>query len=146
MAIGYHDVTPKPGVAHTAWPDPVTLARNSDILFMCAAGLPGSGRVVTREILEALGPEGVFVNVSRGWLVDEPALVELLATGGLGAAGLDVFDDEPRVPEALLGLDNVVLTPHVASNTEETMQAMGECVLENVRSWFAGKGAVTPVG
>ncbi|HEX8373759.1 MAG TPA: 2-hydroxyacid dehydrogenase, partial [Geminicoccaceae bacterium] len=146
MAIGYHDVTPKPGVAHTAWPDPVTLARDSDILFMCAAGLPGSGRVVTREILEALGPEGVFVNVSRGWLVDEPALVELLATGGLGAAGLDVFDDEPRVPEALLGLDNVVLTPHVASNTGETMRAMGECVLENIRSWFAGKGALTPVG
>ena len=145
MAIGYHDPMPKPGVAHTAWPDPVTLARNSDILFMCAAGLAGAGRVVTREILEALGPDGVFVNVSRGWLVDEPALVELLATGGLGAAGLDVFDDEPRVPEALLGLDNVVLTPHVASNTGETMRAMGECVLENIRSWFRGEGALTPV-
>lgn len=145
MAIGYHDPMPKPGVAHAAYPDPVTLARNSDILFLCAAGQAGAGRVAAREVLEALGPEGVFVNVSRGWLVDEPALVELLGSGGLGAAGLDVFDDEPRVPEALLGLDNVVLTPHVASNTGETMHAMGECVLGNIRSWFRGEGALTPV-
>jgi lactate dehydrogenase-like 2-hydroxyacid dehydrogenase len=145
MTIGYHDPFPKSGVPHTAWHDPVTLARESDILFLCAAGLPGGGKVVTREILEALGPGGVFVNVSRGWLVDEPALVDLLSSGRLGAAGLDVFDDEPKVPEALLSLDNVVLTPHVASNTEETMRAMGECVLGNIRSWFAGEGALTPV-
>jgi hypothetical protein len=89
---------PKPGVAHTAWPDPVTLARNSDILFMCAAGLPGSGRVVTREILEALGPEGVFVNVSRGWLVDEPALVELLGSGGLGPPASTCSRTSPGCP------------------------------------------------
>lgn len=87
----------------------------------------------------------MFVNVARGWLVDEKALVEALTTGRLGAAGLDVFENEPQVPDALLALDNVVLTPHIASNTEETMQAMGECVLDNVRSWFAGKGALTPV-
>ena len=68
-----------------------------------------------------------------------------LSEGRLGAAGLDVFEHEPQVPQALLGLDNVVLTPHIASNTEETIRAMGECVLDNVRSWFAGKGAVTPV-
>ena len=99
----------------------------------------------TGEILDALGPQGIFVNVARGWLVDEPALVRALRDGRLGAAGLDVFEQEPRVPAELLDLDNVVLTPHIASNTEETMRAMGECVLDNVRSWFAGKGALTPV-
>jgi hydroxypyruvate reductase len=144
MTIGYYDPLPKAGVPYQAYESPEALARNSDILFLCAAGGQG-GHIVTAEVLDALGPKGVFVNVARGWLVDEKALVEALTTGRLGAAGLDVFENEPHVPEALLGLANVVLTPHIASNTEETMQAMGECLLDNVRSWFAGKGAVTPV-
>jgi lactate dehydrogenase-like 2-hydroxyacid dehydrogenase len=71
--------------------------------------------------------------------------VRALCERRLGAAGLDVFENEPQVPEALLGLDNVVLTPHIASNTEETMRAMGQCVLDNVRAWFADRGALTPV-
>jgi hydroxypyruvate reductase len=145
MTIGYYDPLPKAGVAHKAYDSAAALARNSDILFLCAAGGPAGGHIVTAEVLDALGPKGVFVNVARGWLVDEKALVDALTTGRLGAAGLDVFEHEPHVPEALLELDNVVLTPHIASNTEETMQAMGECLLDNVRSWFAGKGAVTPV-
>lgn len=145
MRIGYHDPLPKPGVPHTAFADAVELARESDILFMCAAGGPDGRPVVTREVLEALGPGGVFVNVARGWLVDEPALAELLGSGRLGAAGLDVFADEPRVPAAILALDNVVLAPHIASNTDDTMREMGECVLANIRSWFAGQGALTPV-
>jgi lactate dehydrogenase-like 2-hydroxyacid dehydrogenase len=144
LRVGYYDPLPKSGVPYRAYATPLELAQNSDILFLCAAG-QGAGHIVTADILDALGPEGVFVNVARGWLVDEPALVRALVDGRLGAAGLDVFEDEPQVPEALLGLDNVVLTPHIASNTEETMRAMGECVLDNVRSWFAGKGAVTPV-
>lgn len=143
--IGYHDPLPKVDVPFQAYGSAVELARNSDILFLAAAGGPGVRRIVTREVLAALGPQGVFVNVARGWLVDEAALVELLSRGGLGAAGLDVFEDEPNVPAALLALDNVVLTPHIASSTDETMQAMGECVLANIRSWFAGNGAVTPV-
>ncbi len=96
-------------------------------------------------MIEALGPNGILVNVARGWLVDEPALVDALKEGRLGGAGLDVFYDEPQVPEDLLKMDKVVLTPHVASATEETMQAMGQNVLDNLDSWFAGKGAVTPV-
>jgi lactate dehydrogenase-like 2-hydroxyacid dehydrogenase len=144
LRVGYYDPLPKSGVPYRAYATPLELAQNSDILFLCAAG-QGAGHIVTADILDALGPEGVFVNVARGWLVDEPALVRALVDGRLGAAGLDVFEDEPQVPEALFGLDNVVLTPHIASNTEETMRAMGECVLDNVRSWFAGKGAVTPV-
>jgi lactate dehydrogenase-like 2-hydroxyacid dehydrogenase len=145
MTIGYYDPMPKAGVPHQAYASPEELARNSDILFLCAAGGQAAGHIVTAEVLDALGPKGVFVNVARGWLVDENALVAALTAGRLGAAGLDVFEKEPHVPEELLALDNVVLTPHIASNTEETMQAMGECVLDNVRSWFAGKGAVTPV-
>jgi lactate dehydrogenase-like 2-hydroxyacid dehydrogenase len=145
MTIGYYDPLPKAGVPNHAYDSAIALAQNSDILFLCAAGGQTGGHIVNAEVLDALGPKGVFVNVARGWLVDEKALVEALTAGRLGAAGLDVFENEPHVPEALLGLDNVVLTPHIASNTEETMQAMGECVLDNVRSWFAGKGALTPV-
>jgi hydroxypyruvate reductase len=144
MTIGYYDPMPKSGVGFTAYGSAVELARNSDILFLCAAGGAGIKHIVDAEVLEALGPQGVFVNIARGWLVDEPALVAALQAGRLGAAGLDVFEDEPRVPEALLGMENVVLTPHIASNTTDTMRAMGECVLENIRSWFAGKGPLTP--
>lgn len=127
--------------------DAVALAGDSDILFLAAAGKPkgAAAPIISREILTALGPRGIFVNIARGWLVDEPAMVELLSNGGLGAAGLDVFDDEPRVPEALLKLDNVTLTPHIASNTEETAAAMGDTVLANLVSWFEGKGALTAV-
>ena len=145
MSIGYYDPLPKPGVPYQGYQTPLELARNSDILFLAAAGGPGRGHIVTAEILDALGPRGIFVNIARGWLVDEAALVRALREGRLGAAGLDVFENEPQVPDALLGLDNVVLTPHIASNTEETMRAMGQCVLDNISSWFAGKGALTPV-
>ena len=145
MTIGYYDPLPKTGTPYRAYDSALALAQSSDILFLCAAGGHGGRHIVTAEILDALGPKGVFVNVARGWLVDEKALVEALTEGRIGAAGLDVFENEPHVPEALLELDNVVLTPHIASNTEETMQAMGECLLDNVRSWFAGKGALTPV-
>ena len=128
--------------------DVLELAQNSDILFLCAAGRArGAGEpIVTGDVLDALGPRGIFVNVSRGWLIDEPALVAALTEGRLGAAGLDVFDDEPHVPAALRGLENVVLTPHIASSTEETMGAMGDCVVGNLESWFAGRGPLTAVG
>ncbi|MEZ5930892.1 MAG: 2-hydroxyacid dehydrogenase [Alphaproteobacteria bacterium] len=145
MTIGYYDPLPKEGVLYKAYPSAKALAEDVDILFLAAAGGQGSGHIVTAEILDALGPTGVFVNIARGWLVDEPALVDALQNGRIAAAGLDVFEDEPKVPEALFAMDNVVLTPHVASNTQETVKAMGDCVLDNVRSWFAGKGAVTPI-
>jgi hydroxypyruvate reductase len=145
VSIRYYDPLPKAGVPYRAYQSPLELARDCDILFLCAAGGPGRGHIVTAEILDALGPRGIFVNIARGWLVDEAALVRALSERRLGAAGLDVFENEPQVPDALLGLDNVVLTPHIASNTEETMRAMGQCVLDNIRSWFAGKGALTPV-
>lgn len=146
MTIGYYDPLPKEGVLYQAYRSAKALAEDVDILFLAAAGGQGSGHIVNAEILEALGPAGVFVNIARGWLVDEVALVDALQNGRIAAAGLDVFENEPKVPEALLTMDNVVLTPHIASNTNETVKAMGDCVLDNVRSWIAGKGAVTPIG
>jgi lactate dehydrogenase-like 2-hydroxyacid dehydrogenase len=145
--IGYYDPLQQDS-PYRAHDSAVELAGNSDLLVLCAAGGPkGSGApLVPKEVIDALGPRGIFVNIARGWLVDEPALVDALVDGRLGAAGLDVFYDEPTVPDALMRLDNVVLTPHVASSTEETMGAMGDCVVGNLVDWFAGKGARTPVG
>jgi lactate dehydrogenase-like 2-hydroxyacid dehydrogenase len=143
--VAYTDPQPR-DAPYPAYPDPLTLARNSDLLFLCAAG-PRKGTappIVDQAVIDALGPRGTFVNIARGWLVDERALVNALVEGRLGAAGLDVFDDEPNVPMALAKLDNVVLTPHIASSTEETMAAMGECVVGNLVSWFSGDGALTP--
>ena len=125
----------------------MSLAENAGILVLAAAGAPRGKAppIVDAPTIDALGPRGIFVNIARGWLVDEAALVAALAEGRLGAAGLDVFDDEPNVPPALLGLDSVVLTPHIASGTEETRRAMGACVVDNLVSWFSGRGALTPV-
>lgn len=144
--IAYTDPTPRQ-VAYRAFPAAISLARESDILFLCAAGAPRGKAppIVDAATLAALGPRGTFINIARGWLVDEAALVDALVGGRLGAAGLDVFDDEPHVPPALLALDNVVLTPHVASGTEETRRAMGQCVVDNLVSWFEGRGALTAV-
>ena len=146
MDIAYVD--PVSGdVTYRRVADMETLAARSDILFLCAAGQPkGLGEpLVGRAVLDALGPQGVFVNVSRGWLVDEPELIAALQEDRLGGAGLDVFNDEPHIPDALKSLDNVVLSPHIASSTAETLEAMGENVLANLVSWFKGSGAVTPV-
>ena len=96
-------------------------------------------------MLDALGPEGIFINVARGSVVDEPALVAALQDGRLGGAGLDVFAEEPKVPEALMKMERVVLQPHAASATHETRRAMGDLVVDNLRAHFAGKPVLTPV-
>ncbi|HYH33500.1 MAG TPA: 2-hydroxyacid dehydrogenase [Pseudonocardia sp.] len=145
MEIAYYDPRPAPDVDYTLHPTSVELARESDFLFLCAAGGPGQRHLVDAEVLAALGPDGVFVNISRGWLVDEPALVEAVVSGTIGGAGLDVFDDEPTVPQALIEAENVVLTPHIASNTVETRHDMDQCMIDNIRSWFATGQAITPV-
>lgn len=143
--IGYVDPIRRE-TRYQVFADAKALAENSDILFLCAAGGPkGSPPMVGRDIFDALGRRGIFINVARGWLVDEGELVAALREGRLGAAGLDVFFDEPTVPAAMRTLDNVVLTPHIASATEETMGAMGACVIDNLVSWFSGRGAITPV-
>lgn len=121
------------------------LAAHSDVLVACAPGGTGTLRAIDAQVLGALGPEGTLVNIARGSVVDETALVAALQGGRLGAAALDVFEDEPQVPAALLAMDNVVLTPHVGSFTVETRRAMRELAVNNLIAHFDGRGALTPV-
>lgn len=125
--------------------DLVALAAQSDILVVAASGGTQSRNLVNREVIEALGPNGLLVNVARGTVVDEEALVAALQEGQLGRAALDVFVDEPNVPDALRTMSNVVLQPHRASATLETRQAMGKLVLDNLAAHFAGRPLLTPV-
>lgn len=145
MEVRYYQPNPVdvPGTVRAA--SLQALAAESDYLVVCAPGGATTRRVVDAEVLNALGPQGTLINIARGSLVDEAALISALQDGRLGAAGLDVFEDEPRVPQALRDLDNVVLTPHVASLTVETRRAMGQLVLDNLAAHFAGKPLLTPV-
>ncbi|ODR24791.1 2-hydroxyacid dehydrogenase [Mycolicibacterium porcinum] len=124
---------------------PVDLAHQVDVLIISAAGGSGTRHLVDRDVLEALGPDGYLVNIARGSVVDEGALVDALTGGRLAGAGLDVFTDEPNVPEALLSLDNVVLLPHVGSGTVETRAAMEALTLANLDKFLESGELVTPV-
>jgi lactate dehydrogenase-like 2-hydroxyacid dehydrogenase len=121
------------------------LAHESDVLVVCAPGGAETRHAVDATVLDALGPEGTLVNIARGSVVDEAALVRALSSGRLGAAALDVFQDEPNVPPALRALENVVLTPHVGSFTVEARQAMRDLSIGNLRAHFAGRPVLSPV-
>lgn len=125
--------------------DPIDLARQSDILIVATSGGPEAARLIDAAMLDALGPDGVIVNISRGSVIDEDALVAALADGRIAGAGLDVFAAEPHVPPALLAMDQVVLQPHQGSATTHTRAAMADLVLANLDAHFAGKVLVTPV-
>jgi lactate dehydrogenase-like 2-hydroxyacid dehydrogenase len=134
--------------ADLAWPyyqDPVKLAEASGAVIVACPGGEATRGLVSRAVIDAIGPKGFLVNIARGTVVDEPALIEALQQGRICGAGLDVFADEPRVPEAFLALDNVVLQPHVASATHPTRTAMGQLVLDNLAAHFAGRPLVTPI-
>jgi hydroxypyruvate reductase len=145
MEIRYGGPRRKDDVAWRYYADLAALAGDVDCLMLTCKGGPETAGLIGREVIEALGPDGWLINVSRGSVVDEAALVEALVGGRLGAAGLDVFASEPRVPEALLRLDNVVLQPHQGSASEETRAAMGRLVLDNLEAHFAGRPLLTPV-
>jgi hydroxypyruvate reductase len=145
MTISYTNRRPVEGVPYRFVPKLVDLARDNDFLVLIASAGPDATKMVNREVLEALGPDGILVNVSRGRVVDEAALVEALKSGKLGGAGLDVFEDEPNVPAELLAMENVVLTPHLGSSTIETRTDMGQLALDNLAAWFAGKPLLTEV-
>jgi lactate dehydrogenase-like 2-hydroxyacid dehydrogenase len=121
------------------------MARDVDWLVVIAPGSPSTQGIVSRRVMEALGPQGYLVNVARGSLVDEPAMAELLASGALGGAALDVFADEPRVPHELRHSDRVVLSPHQGSATTRTRRAMGRLVVDNLRAHLGGDGLLTPI-
>jgi lactate dehydrogenase-like 2-hydroxyacid dehydrogenase len=143
--IAYNGPREKPASGLPYFSDLIELARWSDVLIAACPGGAATRGLISRAALEALGPTGVFVNIARGSVVDETALTELLASGALGAAGLDVFEREPQVPQALSSLDTVVLHPHQGSATHETRMAMGRKVLDNVAQWVAGRPLIDPV-
>lgn len=145
LAIAYHGRSRQPDVPYDYHETPADLARAVDILMVVAPGGAGTRHIVNAEVLEALGPDGVLINVARGSLVDETALIAALEAGTIRAAGLDVFADEPRVPERLIARDNVVLLPHVGSASVHTRNAMAQLVVDNLMSWFDGRGPLTPV-
>lgn len=146
MDIAYSDVTAKPyaeGMTFIA--DPVELARHSDFLFVTLAASAETRHIVSKDVIEALGPEGMLINISRASNIDEEALLKALETGALGSAALDVFEGEPKLNPRFLKLDNVLLQPHHASGTIETRKAMGKLVRDNLAAHFAGSDLPTPV-
>ncbi len=125
-------------------PDLVSLARESDFLMVATSAGPDARHMVNAEVLAALGPEGILINIARGSVVDEAALIAALDSGAIAGAGLDVFEHEPHVPPVLFGRDDVVLLPHIASSTRETRADMGRLVIANLEAWFAGRKLMTP--
>ncbi len=143
--VVYHGRRAQPEVDYPFFADLEEMARQSDYVIVICPGGAATHNIVNRGVLDALGPEGTLINVARGSVVDEPELVAALVEGRLGGAGLDVFADEPRVPEALFALDQVVLQPHQGSATTETRRAMGDLQVDNLAAYFSGKGVLTPV-
>jgi lactate dehydrogenase-like 2-hydroxyacid dehydrogenase len=146
MDIAYTGRAPKADVAYRWCSDVLTLAASVDFLVVCASGGAATRGLINAAVLAALGPSGVLVNVARGSIVDEPALVEALRERSILAAGLDVFCHEPQLPAELLALDNVVLTPHMASTTDATVLAMLDLVFANLAAHFDGLPVLSPVG
>ncbi|AZG47237.1 2-hydroxyacid dehydrogenase [Gordonia insulae] len=143
--ISYHNRRTVDGSPFRYAASPAELAASVDVLIVAAAGGSGTRHLVDRQVLEALGPNGFLINVARGSVVDEDALVELLQDGRLAGAGLDVFANEPQVPAELIELDNVVLLPHLASGTVETRAAMQDLTIRNLTAYLQTGDLVTPV-
>ncbi len=144
MEIGYTARGPK-DVSYQHFDSPMTLAEWSDILVLCVPGSPETAGLVDAEVLNALGPGGILINIARGSVVDEPALVTALRDGLIAGAGLDVFADEPSPPTELLDLANVVLSPHHASGTVRTRDRMAQLVVDNLLNWFSDRATVSAV-
>ena len=145
MQVRYHNRRQRDDVAYGYEASLVELARWADFLIVATVGGAGTRHLVNQEVLEALGPKGIVVNIARGPVIDETALVAALEAGKLGWAALDVFEHEPKVPQALLGSDQAVLLPHIGSATLETRQDMENLMLENLRAFFETGRVVTPV-
>ncbi|HEX2283526.1 MAG TPA: 2-hydroxyacid dehydrogenase [Mycobacterium sp.] len=143
--IKYHNRHRLADTPFTYVPSPVELARQVDVLIVAAAGGADTRHLIDRDVIDALGSNGFLINISRGSVVDEAALVVALTDGRLAGAGLDVFADEPLVPEELLAMDNVVLLPHVGSGTVQTRAAMEELTLRNLDQFLKTGELVTPV-
>ena len=145
VPVVYHSRKPADGVAYKHYPDLLEMAKAVDTLVVIVPGGPGTAKMVNADVMKALGPRGVIINVARGSVVDEQALIAALKSGGILAAGLDVFEKEPNVPDELRSMQNVVLLPHIGSASVVTRNAMDQLVVDNLKVWFAGKPPLTPV-
>ena len=145
MTIAYTARSAKADLPYRFCASAAELAAISDFLVVITPGGAGTRKLIDAAVLEALGAKGILVNVARGSVVDETALVDALQRGVIGGAALDVFEDEPRVPQALIDMPQVVLTPHIGSATRETRQAMCDLAVDNLRAMFAGRVLLTPV-
>lgn len=144
MSVVYHGRS-KQDVAYAYYDDLKVMASDCDFLMLTCPGGEATHNLINAEVLQALGENGMLINIARGSVVDEPALVKALQDKVIAGAGLDVFADEPNVPEALIGMDNVVLLPHIGSATVETRIKMGQLVIDNILAHFDGKELLTEV-
>lgn len=145
MDVAYHNRNPRNDVTYAYKSSLVELAAWSDFLVIATVGGASTKHLINEAVMRALGPKGMLINIARGSVIDEQAMVKLLSEGALGGAGLDVFEHEPKVPDALKSMNNVVLMPHVASATNETRRAMLDCLLQNLESFFATGKIITAV-
>lgn len=145
VPVAYHARSERPGLPYRYFADLHAMAEAVDTLVIVLPGTPATKGAVDARVLKALGPNGILINIGRGSVVDDAALIEALAARTIRAAGLDVFADEPHVPEALLALDNAVLLPHVGSASVHTRNAMGQLMVDNLASWFGDGRPLTPV-
>lgn len=145
VPVAYHTRSERPGLPYRYYADLTAMAEAVDTLVIVLPGTPETKGAVDARVLGALGSDGIVINIGRGSVVDDSALIEALSARTIRAAGLDVFTDEPHVPEALLALDNVVLLPHVGSASVFTRNAMGQLMVDNLTSWFDAGKPLTPV-
>jgi lactate dehydrogenase-like 2-hydroxyacid dehydrogenase len=145
VPVVYHTRKPRRDVSYLHCPSLNEMARAVDILMVIVPGGPGTQNLINAEVLDALGPDGILINMARGSVVDEPALVKALQDKRIMAAGLDVFASEPEVPQELIAMDNVVLFPHLGSASVYTREKMDQLVVDNIAAWAAGKPPLTPV-
>jgi lactate dehydrogenase-like 2-hydroxyacid dehydrogenase len=145
VPVVYHSRNPQAGVAYKYYPKLLDMARDVDTLLVIVPGGPTTANMINAEVLKALGPNGILINMARGSVVDEPALIEALKNRTIYSAGLDVFAKEPQVPKELIEMDHIVLFPHLGSSTEVTRAAMDQLVVDNILAWAVGKPPLTPV-
>jgi lactate dehydrogenase-like 2-hydroxyacid dehydrogenase len=145
LPVVYHSRNPQSGVTYKYYPKLLDMARDVDTLMVIVPGGASTQNMINAEVLKALGPRGVVINMARGSVVDEPALIEALKNRTIYSAGLDVFAKEPQVPMELIEMDHIVLFPHLGSSTEVTRAAMDQLVVDNILAWAGGKPPLTPV-
>jgi len=145
VPVVYHSRNPAAGVSYKHYPDLIEMAKAVDTLVVIIPGGAATAKLINADVMKALGPRGVIINVARGTVVDEQAMIAALKSGTILAAGLDVYANEPTVPDELRTMQNVVLLPHIGSASVVTRNAMDQLVVDNLKAWFAGKAPLTPV-